>query len=337
MARGKDTLSEKELSVYTVRDLLILARHAKIEVPKGAKKDALVKTLLKAKVPAGLAKKINEKKKNSDKDDSDSSDSDKDSETSHEKTKKKKRTKKTPPDSDKSDSGSDSDDLAVMARHTGIDRRVLRRTPKDWGEMDVVLSPPLWVYMFITEPQLFSVLRKPRSLLPGRLYRRLALLLQTRFPEQPAFIKEILEHLIAAHELCEAAKVSCADKAGNFSWRFFWRCYGDRVERWGEHISSRTDLDITARFGAATTSAVRAQRKIVSVFLPLGQREMLQRTLKKRRTEDGAVPLDSRPSAGLGGNPQINAQGRRCRRCKMLVAPGGFAAHNVKGVCPKKK
>ena len=232
MARGKDTLSEKVLSIVTVRDVLVLAKHAKIEGSNGAKEDAIVKALFNAKIPAELAENINGKRKKSDNGDSDTSDSDKNSETSDAKSKKKKRTKKTP-DSDKSDSCSDSDDLAVMARHTGIDHRVSEGLGRDGGRP--LSFPFLWIYMFITEPQHFFVLRKPGSFLPGRLYRRLA------FDVGDAVSRALglrnLEHLITAHELCAAAKTSSADKAGKFSWTFFWRCYGDRVERWGEHIS----------------------------------------------------------------------------------------------------
>jgi len=155
MARGKDTLSEKELSIVTVRDVLVLAKHAKIEGSNGAKEDAIVKALFNAKIPAELAENINGKRKKSDNGDSDTSDSDKNSETSDAKSKKKKRTKKTP-DSDKSDSCSDSDDLAVMARHTGIDHRVSEGLGRDGGRP--LSFPFLWIYMFITEPQHFFVL-----------------------------------------------------------------------------------------------------------------------------------------------------------------------------------
>ena len=352
VARGAaKPLSKLELAGRTVRQLLEGARQAGVAVPPGTNKQPLVDLLVKAKVtsahlgdvgmqvapPVVLPEPRDDDSSASTSDTStDSTGSDTGTNVSQAK-KKARRTKRHDSDSDDDDEDDDEDDdspFAVLARHTGVPARTLRRIPKNWGEMDVVLSPILWVYMFVTHPVKFTKLRKAGSLLPGSLFRGVVLMLEMRFPDAPrGFVTGVMNDLCAAHDLCTAAAINCKNPdTKGFDWTFFLRLHGNTIAKWSEHISGQTDADIVSSFGDATAAVVRAQRRICEKALPVGQKEILQRAMKKRRLEESSVPVGA---GGVSGANTGKSGGRKCRRCRMVVV-GPFAAHNKKGVCPKK-
>jgi hypothetical protein len=358
VARGAaKQLTKKELELCTVRQLMEVARRAGAVVPPGTTKQPLIDLLSKAKVTGAHLADPADSSDASDgsHDDSDGSQAGSDSSDSsaydHQAAKKiptshatatskksKKSKKHTDSDSDDDDADEEDEDspFAVISRHTGIPTRTLRRTPKNWGEMDVVLSPILWIYMFVTHPVKFTALRKTGSLLPGSLFRGVVLMLEMRFPNAPkGFIAQVMNDLCAAHDLCTAAVISCQSLVTKgFDWGVFLRLHGNTVARWSERISEQTDADIVTSFGDATAAILRAQRRVCESSLPVGQKEILQKALKKRRLEDSSVAGDGKRSAD--NSFTTSTTGRRCRRCRMVVT-GPFSAHNKKGVCPKKK
>lgn len=98
----------------------------------------------------------------------------------------------------------------------------------------------------------------------------------------------------------------------------------------GDRISARTGI------AKAGSNYVLERLSFRESDFPLGASLKTCRTsLSGKIQSEAQAPNTASSTSNHSKQPGKNRREQRCRLCRMKVAPGGFPAHNVKGVCPK--